>query len=563
MTEERETREQSRLRPIVDVAAALGLTPDDLELYGPHKAKIRLDVLARAETRPRGKYILVTGITPTPLGEGKTTLAVGLAQAMWLIGRRAIAAVRQPSQGPVFGIKGGGTGGGKSLVEPSDDINLHLTGDFHAVTAAHNLCAAFLDNHLHHGNALDLDPAAITWRRVLDVNDRALRSIETGRGAKNGPTRESGFEITAASEVMAILALADGLADMRARLGRIVVGFTRAGKPVTAEDLQVAGAMAALMRDAIKPNLLQTSEGTPAILHAGPFGNVATGTSSIIADRLGLRIADVVITEAGFGSDLGGEKFLNLKCRMSGLAPDAAVLVTTVRGLKSLSPRITIKPGRPLDPALLREDLDALEAGVPNFRRHIENVLLHGVPVVVAINGFPTDSPAEIARIAEVARAAGARDAVVTTVFADGGEGGVDLARAVMLAADGPSDFRHLYDLNASITAKIERIAGAMYGAANVVYEPQAQATIDRCEREGFDRLPICMAKTPYSFTGDPAVKGRPEGFTLVVRDIKIAAGAGFLTPLIGSIQTMPGLGSKPAGVGIDITADGSIVGIG
>lgn len=549
-------------RAIADVASDIGLLPTDLEPYGWTKAKVRLDAIDRHSNRPKGKYILVTGITPTPLGEGKTTLSVGLAQALWKIGVKALVNVRQPSLGPVFGIKGGGTGGGKAQVIPSEEINCHLTGDFHAVTAAHNVCAAFLDNHLHHGNALDIDPAAITWGRVLDVNDRALRDVEVGAGKNNGPLRRTGFEITAASEVMALLAMATDLADLRVRLGRIIVGFSTTGKAVTAEDIQIAGGMAALMKEAVKPNLLQTLEGTPALIHAGPFGNVATGTSSIIADRLGLQIADAVVTEAGFGSDLGGEKFFNLKCRASGLAPDVAVLVATVRGLKALSPGIKIVPGKPLDPALLSENLEALEEGVPNFIKHIENVRLHGVRVVVAINTFPTDSPREIARMVDVAIAAGADDAAITNVYANGGEGGIELARATMKAANAGSNFAPLYSLDSTPQEKIEKIATAMYGAGGVEYAPEALAKIELATEAGLGQLPICMAKTPYSFTGDAKIKGRPVGFTLLVRDLKIAAGAGFLTPLIGGIQTMPGLGSSPAGASIYITSHGETIGM-
>lgn len=550
------------MRPIVDVAATLGLRPDELEPYGQYKAKVALSALDERTTAAPGKYVLVTGITPTPLGEGKTTLSVGLAQALNRIGRRAVVNIRQPSLGPVFGIKGGGAGGGRARVVPTDEINLHLTGDFHAVTAAHNLCAALLDNHLHHGNSLGIDPGAILWGRVLDMNDRALRDVEIGAGDGNGPVRRTGFEITAASEVMAILAMATDLADLSARLSRIVVAFSTTGEPVTAGDIGAAGAMAMLMRDAIKPNVLQTLEGTPALIHAGPFGNVATGTSSIIADRVGLATAEYVVTEAGFGSDLGGEKFFNLKCRASGLAPDVAVLVATVRGLKALAPGIKVKPGRTLDPALLTENLEALEAGVPNLQKHVENVLWYGVPVVVAINAFPSDSPREVDRIVQAARAAGAIDAVVADVYACGGAGGEALANAVVDASVERPVFRHLYDLGLGIREKIDRIATVMYGADGVEYGPAALRQIERCEANGLDRLPICMAKTPYSFTGDPTVKGRPTGFTITVRDIKIAAGAGFLTPLVGSIQTMPGLGSKPAALGMDIGPDGSVIGL-
>ncbi len=551
------------LRPIGEVAARIGLDASVLEPYGRFKAKVRSGAaIAAAAGRPRGKYVLITGITPTPLGEGKTTLAVGLAEAFWRIDVRAVVNVRQPSQGPVFGIKGGGTGGGLARIEPSDEINLHLTGDFHAITSAHNLCAAFLDNHLHRGNALGFDLASIAWRRVLDVNDRALREIEIGLASGAGPSRRTGFDITAASEVMAILAMATDLADLRARLGRIVLGFTPAGAPITVEQLGVAGSMTALMRDAIEPNLLQTVEGTPALLHAGPFGNIATGTSSIVADRLALAVSDMVVTEAGFGTDLGGEKFFNLKCRAGGLVPDAAVLVTTIRGLKAQSPNITVRAGKPLDPALLAEDLDALETGMPGFRRHIRNVLRYGVPVVVAINAFPSDSPREVDRVVAVARESGAEDAVVASVFADGGAGGTELARAVSRAAACGSQFRYLYELDLPIDAKIRTIAREMYGAAGIELAPAVQATIERCNRAGLDRLPICMAKTPYSFTGDATIKGAPEGFTLPIKELRIAAGAGFLTALAGDIQTMPGLGAHPAGERIDVTPGGEITGL-
>jgi formate--tetrahydrofolate ligase len=553
----------SELRPIGEVAATLGLGPEVVEPYGRYKAKVRAGAaIAAASGRLPGKYVLITGITPTPLGEGKTTLAVGLAEAFWRIGVRGVVNIRQPSQGPVFGIKGGGTGGGLARIEPSDEINLHLTGDAHAVTAAHNLCAAFLDNHLHRGNALGFDPATIAWRRVLDVNDRALRTIETGLAAGTGPVRRSGFDITAASEVMAILAMAADLADLRARLGRIVLGFSESETPVTVEQLGVAGAMAALMRDAIDPNLLQTLEGTPAFVHAGPFGNVATGTSSIVADRLALAVSDIVVTEAGFGTDLGGEKFFNLKCRASGLVPDAAVLVTTVRALKAHSPRIKVRAGKPLDPALLTEDLEALETGIPSFQRHIRNLRRHGVPVVVAINSFPTDSPREVERITAVASRCGAEDTVVAPVFAEGGAGGIALAHAVVAAANRGSAFRYLYELDRPIEEKIETIAREMYGAGGVALAPEVRATIERCERSGLAGLPICMAKTPYSFTGDATVKGAPEGFVLPIKELRIAAGAGFLTALAGDIQTMPGLGASPAGERIDLAPDGSIVGL-
>lgn len=549
-------------REITEVAAALGLMAGEIELYGGLKAKVRLEALQRVASGRRGRYVLVSAITPTPLGEGKTTVAIGLAQACWRLGTRAVVNLRQPSLGPVFGIKGGGAGGGRAVLVPADDLNLHFTGDFHAVTAAHNLGAAFLDNHLHHGNALGLDPALVTWRRVLDLNDRALRTVMVGLGTGNGPARETGFDITAASEVMSILSLASDWADLRARLGRVVMGCTGNGQPVTADDLQVAGAMAALLRDALKPNLVQTGEGTPALVHTGPFGNIALGNSSIVADRLGLSLADLVITEAGFGTDLGAEKFFNVKCRTSGLQPDAVVIVVTVRALKMHSGRFSVVPGWPLDPGLLAEDLDALDAGLPNLLKHIENVRRHGVSAVVAINSFPSDTPREHERIIEAACQAGAADVVPCDVFARGGEGGEDLARAVLRASAGGAHFRFLYELNQPVKDKIATIATEMYGAGAVEYTPEAAAAIARYEALGYGALPICMAKTHLSLSGDPALKGRPQGFTLTIRDVRLAAGAGYLVPLAGEIMLMPGLGKRPGGARIDLLPDGTIVGL-
>ncbi len=550
------------IRPITEIAARLGLLPDDLELYGGLKAKIRIEVLDRLEQQQRGKYVVVTAVTPTPLGEGKTTTAVGLAQGLSRIGSRAIVTLRQPSLGPVFGAKGGGAGGGKATLVPAGDLNLHFTGDAHAVTAAHNLCAAFLDNHLHFGNALDFDPSTITWRRVLDVNDRSLRSISIGQGDKSGPPRETGFDITAASEVMSILSLASDYADLRTRLGRIVAGVSTTGQAITAGDLGVAGGMTALLRDALKPNLVQTNEGAPAIVHTGPFGNVALGNSSLIADRLALGLADIVVTESGFASELGAEKCFDVKCRVGGLRPDAAVVVATIRALKAHSGRFKLAFGKPLPPEIEREDLDSLEDGLPNLVKHIENILAFGVPVVVAINGFPTDSPREVGRVIEVSRAAGAENAVVSNVFAQGGAGGEELARAVLGAAGRVSDFRYLYELDSSATEKIDRIATAMYGAGRVDYAPEAIAAIARAEALGFGQLPICMAKTPLSLSGDAALKGRPEGFTLTIRDVRLYAGAGYLVPLAGEVNLMPGLSRRPGGTDIDLLPDGTIVGL-
>ncbi|HET8630554.1 MAG TPA: formate--tetrahydrofolate ligase, partial [Thermomicrobiales bacterium] len=562
MTSDLEIAQAARLRPIVDVAAGLGLGPDDLEPYGRYKAKIHLDVLDRLRDRPNAKYVVVTAITPTPLGEGKTTTTVGLGEALTRIGKRAVIAIRQASQGPVFGIKGGAAGGGRAQVAPMEDLNLHLTGDFHAVAAANNECAAFLDNHLYRGNRLGIDPDTITWRRVLDVNDRALRAIVQGLGAGNGPLRETGFDITAASEVMAILALATDLRDLRARMGRIFLAQTRDGQPVTAEHIGAAGMMTVLMKDALLPNLLQTLEGTPALVHAGPFGNIAHGNSSVVADLVGSKLADYLVTEAGFGADLGAEKFFNIKCRASGLRPDAALLVATIRALKAHSGRYRVVAGRPLPAGLLAEDFDALREGLPNLVKQIENVRLHGVPVVVAVNHFPTDTGAEVALVREAAVAAGAEDAVVSRIFAEGGAGGVAMAEAVVRAADKGADFHYLYPLDLSIEAKIETIATRMYGAAAVAYTPQARRAIRDYTRLGFDRLPVCMAKTHLSLSADPALKGRPRDFAVTVREVRASVGAGFIYPLLGEMMTMPGLGSAPGGLRVDLDEAGRIVGL-
>ncbi|HAX25086.1 MAG TPA: formate--tetrahydrofolate ligase, partial [Chloroflexi bacterium] len=497
-----EIARQATLKPITEIAADLGIHDDDLELYGRHKAKINLTALDRPTDRPLGKYVVCTAITPTPLGEGKTTTTVGLGQAMAHVGANAIIAVRQASLGPVFGIKGGAAGGGHAQVIPMEDLNLHLTGDFHAVTAAHNLCSAFLDNSLFQGNPLDIDPSTITWRRVLDVNDRALREIVTGLGDGNGVPRQTGFDITAASEVMAIFALATSLDDLRERFKRIIVGQSKAKKPVTVEQLGIAGAMTVLMKDAIKPNLLQTLENTPALVHAGPFGNIAHGNSSVLADQIGLRLADILITEAGFGADLGAEKNFNIKCRVSGLKPDAAVLVATIRALKAHSGRFKIIAGKPLDPGLRTENLDALAAGIGNLVKQIENVQKYGIPVVVAINHFPDDTEAEIELVRKVSMEAGAFDVAVSKVFAEGGAGGTDLARATLRAAEHGSNFHHLYPLDAPIKSKIETIAKEMYGAGSVSYTPAANRGSRTYTALGYDNLPICMAKTHLSLSG-------------------------------------------------------------
>ncbi len=553
----------AHLKPIAEIAAGLGLGEDDLEFYGRHKAKIRLSVLDRLRDRPNAKYIVVTAITPTPLGEGKTTTTVGLGQALNRIGKRAIIGIRQASQGPVFGIKGGAAGGGYSQVVPMADLNLHLTGDFHAVAAAHNECAAFLDNHLYQGNALRIDPATIGWRRVLDVNDRALRQLVQGMGGKaNGPLRETGFDITAASEVMAILALATSLKDLRARIGRIFLAQDLDGQPITAEAIGAAGLMTVLLKDAIMPNLLQTLENTPAIVHAGPFGNIAHGNSSVLGDLIGRKLGEYLVTEAGFGADLGAEKFFNIKCRASGMIPDAAVLVATIRALKAHSGEFRIVAGRPLPAGLVGENLPALRLGLPNLIKQIENVRQHGVPVVVAINSFPTDTPAEVALVREAALAAGAVEAVVSDIFAAGGAGGVEMAEAVVRAADKGADFRFLYDAAAPIKEKIATIATRIYGADGVEYLPAAEAAIRSFTRLGFDTLPICMAKTHLSLSDNPALRGRPTGFTVTIRDVRASVGAGFLYPLAGQMMTMPGLGSSPGGLQVDIDEHGEIVGL-
>ena len=551
------------LRPLTEVARIMGLTAEDLEPYGHAKAKIRLDVLQKPSTRKQGKYIVVTAITPTPLGEGKTVHTVGISQALNRIGTRTACVLRQPSMGPVFGIKGGAAGGGYSQVVPPEELNLHLTGDFHAVTAAHNLCAAFLDAHLFHGNELGLDLDQITWRRVLDMNDRALREIEVAHGGdKNGTPRRTGFDITSASEIMAILGLSKDIHDLRKRLGAMVVGYTQDGKPVTAEDLKAAGAMTAILKDALKPTLMQTLEGTPALVHTGPFANIAHGNSSIVADYIAMRSLDFVVTEAGFGADMGAEKFFNIKCRASGLKPDAALLVATVRALKMHSGRFTIVAGKPLPEGLKQEDLDALAAGIGNLQKQIENVRLFGIPVVVAVNRFPGDTDAEIEFVRNAAVEAGASAAHVSTLFTDGGKGGEDLAHALVKAADEPNSFRLLYPDEASLKEKIETLATKVYGADGVDYEPLAEQQLAKFEACGYGRFPICMAKTQYSLSHDPNLKGRPTGFRFKVRDARVSVGAGFVYPLAGEIMTMPGLGKVPGGARMDIDQDGNVVGM-
>ena len=557
-----EIAREASLKPLPDLAAEMGLSEDLLEPYGAHVAKLDLAAIEALADRPRARYVVVSAITPTPLGEGKTTTTVGLGQGFAQIGKRATVAIRQPSMGPTFGIKGGAAGGGYSQVVPMELLNLHLTGDMHAVTAAHNLLAAMIDNHIHQGDALGIDQHNVTWRRVLDVNDRALRSIVVGLGQReDGIPRQTGFDITAASEVMAILALATSLQDMRRRLGRIVIGYDRQGNPITAEDLQAAGAMTVMMREAIKPNLLQTLENTPVLVHAGPFGNIAHGNSSVVADLIGIHSGDYLVTEAGFGADMGAERFFNIKCRVSGLEPDAAVLVSTVRALKAHSGHHRIVAGRPLPPELLEENPDEVHLGGANLRKQVENIRLHGVTPVVAINAFPTDHPSEHAAIAEIAAEMDVR-AAVATHFADGGRGAAELAEAVGEAAEEPTQFRLLYADSASLREKIETVAERVYGAAGVEYDLTASRQLDAYEAAGFGNLPVCVAKTHLSISSDPRLKGAPTGWVLPVREVRASVGAGFIYPICGDMRTMPGLASHPAAERIDIDEDGQIVGL-
>lgn len=555
---------RATLAPITHIADQMGLDPSLVEPYGRGVAKIDLRAIDELSDRPRARYVVVTAVTPTPLGEGKTTTAVGLGQGFSHVGRRATITLRQPSMGPTFGIKGGAAGGGYSQVVPMDRLNLHLTGDTHAVTAAHDLLAAMVDNHLHHAPASgpDLDPRAVSWGRVLDINDRALRSIVVGLGARiDGVPRQARFDITAASEVMSILSLATSLSDLRARLGRIVVGRTRDGEEVTAEQLKAAGAMAVLLRDALQPNLLQTLEHTPALVHTGPFGNLATGSSSVVADLIGLRTGDVLLTEAGFGADLGAERFLNVKCRQAGLVPDAAVLVVTCRALKVHAGRTTVMAGRPLPPELTAEDPAAVAAGLVNLHAQLEVLRRHGVTPVVALNAFPTDHPSEHAVVLEAAADAGVR-AAVTTHVADGGAGAAELAAAVWEASQEPGSFSHLYPDEASIADKLTTIATEIYGADGVDLAPLATRQIAELEAAGHGRLPLCVAKTHLSLSDDPTRPGAPRGWRLPVREVRASVGAGFLTPICGEVRTMPGLGREPAAHRIDLAEDGSIIGL-
>ncbi|MEE0553538.1 MAG: formate--tetrahydrofolate ligase [Clostridia bacterium] len=547
--------QEAQMKPIVEVASQLDISDDELELYGKYKAKISPDVLERLKDRPNGKLVLVTAINPTPAGEGKTTTNVGLSMALNKLGKKTITTLREPSLGPCFGIKGGAAGGGYSQVVPMDDINLHFTGDFHAITSAHNLLAAMVDNHIHQGNALDIVTKKIVWKRVMDMNDRSLRHIIVGLGKKgDGVMRESGFDITVASEIMAILCLATDIDDLKARLSRMVVAYNSKGEAVTAGDLQATGAMALLLKDAIKPNLVQTLENTPAIIHGGPFANIAHGCNSVMATQTALKLGDYVVTEAGFGADLGAEKFFDIKCRSAGLKPDVAVIVATVRALKM--------NGGVAKDNLAEENLDALKAGSANLLRHLDNVAKYGVPAVVAINRFPTDTEAELELLRDLCKEKGI-DVVLSEVFAKGGEGGMELAKEVInICENQKSDFHTLYDVNDSIEDKMNTIATEIYGADGVDFTADALKQVRELEKLGLDRLPICVAKTQYSFTDDPKKLGAPKNFRITVREVKVSAGAGFIVALTGSIMTMPGLPKVPAANGMDILSDGTIIGL-
>ena len=549
-----EIAQAAQMKPISQVAAELGLGEDDLELYGKYKAKVSLSVWDRLRDRPNGKLILVSAINPTPAGEGKTTNTVGIGDALRRLGKKVVIALREPSLGPCFGVKGGAAGGGYAQVVPMEDINLHFTGDIHAVTSANNLLAAVIDNHIHHGNELSIDPRRITWRRVMDLNERALRSIVLGLGGKaNGIPREGGFDIAVASELMAILCLSSDLEDMKARINRIIVAYTYDNRPVTVADLKVAGALTLLFKDAIKPNLVQTLENTPAFVHGGPFANIAHGCNSVMASKFALKMADVLITEAGFGADLGAEKFIDIKCRFAGLEPDAVVLVTTVRALKS--------HGGVAKAELGQVNMAALENGMENLRKHIENIAKFGLPAVVAINAFPTDTAAELAFVESQCQALGA-EVALSEVWAKGGAGGEAVARKLLAAIERPKQFRFLYDEKLPIKEKIAMIAREIYGADGVNYTAAADKTISELTAMGFDKTPICMAKTQYSLSDDATKLGRPVGFNVTVREVRVSAGAGFLVAITGEIMTMPGLPKRPAAEVMDIDNSGRIVGL-
>lgn len=559
------------MKPIVEIAKQIGLTEDDIELYGKYKAKIKLEVLEKLKDRPSGKYIDVTAVTPTPLGEGKTVMNIGLTQGLAKIGKNVISTLREPSMGPVFGIKGGAAGGGYSQVVPMEDINLHFTGDIHAVSTANNLLAAMIDNEVFHptfrrANPNNIDPNTISWRRVVDLNDSAMTTVTIGTKSKNpvdGYPRDTGYDISVASEVMAILALANDLKDLRQRFSRIIVATSKDGKPVTAEDVKAAGAMAVVMKDALKPNLVQTVENVPCIMHAGPFANIAIGNNSVIADKIALKLADYVVTESGFAADCGAEKLLNIKCRSSGLRPDCIVLNATIRALKMHGDGYDFPPGKtPPNEVMFGENVEAVRKGCVNLAKHIENMKKFGVPVVVCINRFTPDTDAEVEAVREEAHKAGAEEAIPVTAWADGGDGAIDLAKAVVAACDKPSNFKFLYPDEASIKEKIETIAKEIYGADGVEFSELAEEKIKLYTEWGLDKLPICVAKTHLSISHDPSLKGAPSGFTLPVRDIRPSAGAGFLYPLCGEMRTMPGMPSKPASVNVDIDETGKTVGL-
>ncbi|WFM72566.1 formate--tetrahydrofolate ligase [Halomonas sp. CKK8] len=555
-----------RLWPIEEIAHRLGLPGEAVEPYGRGIAKLDLAALATLAERPQGRYVVVTSMTPTPPGEGKTTTAIGLVQGLQRLGHTATVALRQPSMGPTLGLKGGATGGGYSQVLPMERINLHLTGDIHAVAAAHNLLAAMVDNHLHHRLEPELDPREVRWQRVIDLNDRALRHLVMGLGGRgDGMPRQGGFEITAASEVMAVLALADSLADLRRRLGRLIVGLDRDGEPVTAEQIGAAGAMTVLLKEALKPNLLQTLEHAPALIHAGPFGNIAHGNSSIVADRIGLHAGDFLVTEAGFGADMGAERFFNIKCRASGLVPDAAVLVVTVRALKYHSGRHRVVPGKPLPASLLGESADEVREGGANLLKQIDNVRAHGLSPVVAINAFPGDHPSEVATIRELCASVGVR-AEVSSHVRDGGEGALGLAQALVEAIDEADEagngFQFLYPAEMALAEKIERIATRLYGAEGVDFAPGIRELLETWQQQGYGAFPVCIAKTHMSLSSDPGRLGAPTGWRLPVREVRLSAGAGFVYALAGDIRTMPGLGASPAAMRLDIDEDGETVGL-
>jgi len=560
-----EIAQAAELLPIVEIAKKLDIKEDELDLYGKYKAKVDFEsILDRMKDRPNGKYIDVTAITPTPLGEGKTVTSIGLTEALGKIGKNVVLTLREPSMGPVFGIKGGAAGGGYSQVVPMEDINLHFTGDIHAVGAAHNLLAAMIDTSILLGNKLNIDPLTISWRRVVDISDRALRDIVIGLGGRaNGYPRQTGYDITVASEVMAILALATSLKDLRQRLSRIVVAYTYDGEPVTAEDLKAAGAMTVLLKEALKPNLIQTLEHNPCFMHCGPFANIAHGNNSVIEDLVALKCGDYVVTESGFGADCGAEKMMNIKCRASGVSPDCVVITCTIRALKMHGGAFEVRPGKPLDEELVKkENMPALEDGTGNLIKMIENMKLFGVPVVVTINRRTTDTDEEIALVKKLAEGAGVVACVPIDVWAKGGEGGIEAAEAVVEACEQPKDFNYLYELDWPIKKKIETIATRIYGADGVDYSPEAERKIEQYTKEGYDKLPLCMAKTHLSLSHDPNLKGVPKGFRLPIRDIVPSIGAGFLYPLCGAMRTMPGLPSRPAAVDVDIDEDGKTVGL-